>query len=91
MDVFLFGLCFCDFCMRRAIDLGVNAEVTREECARIVGSVLDGDPPARGEVTRAALTAYAGPEVVAYARARSEAWSRSACSAPPPMRRGCRR
>lgn len=73
MDVFLFGLCFCDFCMRRAIDLGVNAEVTREECARIVGSVLDGDPPARGEVTRAALTAYAGPEVVAYARARSEA------------------
>ncbi|WP_031159298.1 hypothetical protein [Streptosporangium roseum] len=73
MDVFLLGLCFCDFCMRRAADLGVNAEVAREECARIVGGVLDGDPPAQGEVTRAALTAYAGPEVVAYARARSEA------------------
>ena len=68
----LFGLCFCDYCMRRAADLGVNAEVAREECARIVGGVLDGDPPAQGEVTRAALTAYAGPEVVAYARARSE-------------------
>jgi hypothetical protein len=50
----------------------VNAEVAKEECARIVGGVLDGDPPAQGEVTRAALTAYAGPEVVAYARARSE-------------------
>ncbi|MDP9862577.1 MULTISPECIES: hypothetical protein [Streptosporangium] len=72
MDVFLLGLCFCDFCMRRAADLGVNAEVAREECARVVGGVLDGDPPAQGEVTRAALTAYAGPEVVAYARARSE-------------------
>ncbi|MER7206828.1 hypothetical protein [Streptosporangium sp. NPDC000239] len=72
MDVFLLGLCFCDFCIRRAADLGVNAEVAREECARIVGGVLDGDPPAQGEVTRAALTAYAGPEVVSYARARSE-------------------
>ncbi|WP_067129103.1 hypothetical protein [Microtetraspora malaysiensis] len=72
MDAFLFGLCFCDHCMRRATDLGVNAEVAREECSRIVGGVLDGDPPAQGEVTRAALTAYAGPEVVAYARARSE-------------------
>jgi hypothetical protein len=72
MDAFLLGLCFCDFCLRRAADLGVQAEVAREECARIVGGVLDGDPPAQGEVTRAALTAYAGPEVVAYARARSE-------------------
>ncbi|GAA2866510.1 hypothetical protein GCM10010517_26020 [Streptosporangium fragile] len=72
MDVFLLGLCFCDFCMRRAVDLGVNAEAAREECSRIVGGVFDGDPPAQGEVTRAALTAYAGPEVVAYARARSE-------------------
>lgn len=72
MDEFLFGLCFCPWCMRRAADLGVKAEVAREECARIVGGVLDGDPPAQGEVTRAALTAYAGPEVVAYARARSE-------------------
>ncbi|MDP9846309.1 hypothetical protein [Streptosporangium lutulentum] len=72
MDQFLLGLCFCDFCMRRAADLGVKAEVAREECSRIVGGVLDGDPPAQGEVTRAALTAYAGPEVVAYARARSE-------------------
>ncbi|MFF5245502.1 hypothetical protein ACFY3V_14585 [Streptosporangium sp. NPDC000095] len=72
MDAFLLGLCFCGFCMRRATDLGVNAEVAREECSRIVGAVFDGDPPAQGEVTRAALTAYAGPEVVAYARARSE-------------------
>lgn len=72
MDAFLLGLCFCDFCMRGAARLGVNAEVAREECIRIVGAVLDGDPPAQGEVTRAALTAYAGPEVVAYARARSE-------------------
>jgi len=72
MDAFLLGLCFCDFCMRGAARLGVNAEVAREECTRIVGAVLDGDPPAQGEVTRAALTAYAGPEVVAYARARSE-------------------
>ncbi|WP_433373985.1 hypothetical protein [Streptosporangium sp. CA-115845] len=72
MDEFLLGLCFCDFCMRGAAGLGVNAEVAREECTRIVGAVLDGDPPAQGEVTRAALTAYAGPEVVAYARARSE-------------------
>ncbi|GAA1264171.1 hypothetical protein GCM10009677_14950 [Sphaerisporangium rubeum] len=72
MDEFLFGLCFCAWCMRRAADLGVKAEVAREECARIVGGVLDGDPPAQGEVTRAALTAYAGPDVVAYARARSE-------------------
>ncbi|MEU8277795.1 hypothetical protein ACFYOK_07700 [Microbispora bryophytorum] len=72
MDAFLFGLCFCAHCMRRAADLGVNAEVARQECARIVGGVLDGDPPAEGEVTRAALTAYAGPETVAYARARSE-------------------
>jgi hypothetical protein len=72
MDTFLLGLCFCRHCMRRATDLGVNAEVAKEECARIVGGVLDGDPPAQGEVTRAALTAYAGPEVVAYARARSE-------------------
>ncbi|MBO3744913.1 hypothetical protein J5X84_02460 [Streptosporangiaceae bacterium NEAU-GS5] len=72
MDAFLLGLCFCSSCLRRATDLGVNAEVAREECARIVGGVLDGDPPAQGEVTRAALTAYAGPEVVAYARARSE-------------------
>ncbi|MEV5325962.1 hypothetical protein AB0K67_17585 [Nonomuraea sp. NPDC052634] len=72
MDAYLFGLCFCDYCMRRATDLGVDAEVAREECARIVGGVFDGDPPAQGEVTRAALTAYAGPDVVAYARARSE-------------------
>ncbi|RCG31003.1 hypothetical protein DQ384_13745 [Sphaerisporangium album] len=72
MDEFLLGLCFCSWCMRRAADLGVKAEVAREECARIIGGVLDGDPPAQGEVTRAALTAYAGPEVVAYARARSE-------------------
>ncbi|MDR8409740.1 hypothetical protein [Nonomuraea sp. 3-1Str] len=72
MDTYLFGLCFCDYCMRRAADLGVNAEAAREECAGIVGRVLDGDAPAQGEVTRAALTAYAGPEVVAYARARSE-------------------
>lgn len=72
MDAYLFGLCFCDYCMARAADLGVNAEVARDECARIVGGVFDGDPPAQGEVTRAALTAYAGPEVVAYARARSE-------------------
>ncbi|MDH2427957.1 hypothetical protein [Sphaerisporangium sp. TRM90804] len=72
MDEFMFGLCFCEWCMRRAGDLGVRAEVAREECARIVGGVLDGDPPAQGEVTRAALTAYAGPDVVAYARARSE-------------------
>ncbi|GII01074.1 hypothetical protein [Planobispora takensis] len=72
MDLFLLGLCFCEFCMRRATDLGVNAQAARQECARIVGGVLDGDPPAQGEVTRAALTAYAGPEVVAYARARSE-------------------
>ncbi|MFC4534512.1 hypothetical protein [Sphaerisporangium dianthi] len=72
MDEFLFSLCFCPWCMRRATDLGVKAEVAREECARIVGGVLDGDPPAQGEVTRAALTAYAGPDVVAYARARSE-------------------
>jgi hypothetical protein len=72
MDAFLFGLCFCRHCMRRAADLGVNAETARQECARIVAGVLDGDPPAEGEVTRAALTAYAGPEVVAYARARSE-------------------
>ncbi|MGW5266352.1 hypothetical protein ACWEQG_35710 [Microbispora sp. NPDC004025] len=72
MDAFLFGLCFCAHCVRRAADLGVNAEVARQECARIVAGVLDGDPPAEGEVTRAALTAYAGPEAVAYARARSE-------------------
>ncbi|WP_235854981.1 hypothetical protein [Nonomuraea aridisoli] len=72
MDAYLFGLCFCDHCMRRAANLGVDAEVARAECARIVGGVLDGDPPAQGEVTRAALTAYAGPDVVAYARARSE-------------------
>ena len=72
MDTYLFGLCFCDYCMRRGSDLGVDAEVARQECARIVGAVLDGDPPAQGEVTRAALTAYAGPDVVAYARARSE-------------------
>ncbi|SDG62729.1 hypothetical protein SAMN05421505_10624 [Sinosporangium album] len=72
MDAFLLSLCFCDHCMRRATDLGVNAEVAREECARIAGAVLDGDPPSQGEVTRAALTAYAGPDVVAYARARSE-------------------
>jgi hypothetical protein len=72
MDHYLFGLCFCDHCMRRATDLGVNAEVARDECARIVGGVFDGDPAAQGEVTRAALTAYAGPDVVAYARARSE-------------------
>ncbi|MEU4835210.1 hypothetical protein [Streptosporangium sp. NPDC023615] len=72
MDTFLLGLCFCGFCMRRATDLGVKAEVAREECSRIVGAVLDGAPPAQGEVTRAALTAYAGPEAVAYARARSE-------------------
>ncbi|MER7501404.1 hypothetical protein AB0L05_20770 [Nonomuraea pusilla] len=72
MDAYLFGLCFCDYCMRRATDLGVNAGVARDECARILGRVLEGDPPAQGEVTRAALTAYAGPEVVAYARARSE-------------------
>ncbi|GAA4518104.1 MULTISPECIES: hypothetical protein [Nonomuraea] len=72
MDACMFGLCFCDYCMRRAADLGVDAEVAREECARILGGVLDGDPPAQGEVTRAALTAYAGPDVVAYARARSE-------------------
>ncbi|WP_405088938.1 hypothetical protein [Microbispora sp. NBC_01389] len=72
MDAFLFGLCFCPHCMSRAADLGVNAETARQECARIVGGVLDGDSPAEGEVTRAALTAYAGPEAVAYARARSE-------------------
>ncbi|WP_113701967.1 hypothetical protein [Nonomuraea lactucae] len=72
MDAYLLGLCFCDYCMTRATDLGVNAGVAREECAGIVGRVLDGDPPAQGEVTRAALTAYAGPDVVAYARARSE-------------------
>ncbi|PZG28421.1 hypothetical protein C1I98_32860 [Spongiactinospora gelatinilytica] len=72
MDAFLLSLCFCEYCMRRATDLGVHAEVAREECARIVGGILDGDPPAQGEVTRAALTAYAGPDVVAYARARSE-------------------
>lgn len=72
MDAYLFGLCFCDYCLRRAADLGVDTEVAREECARILGGVLDGDPPAQGEVTRAALTAYAGPDVVAYARARSE-------------------
>ncbi|MEU6997183.1 hypothetical protein [Nonomuraea sp. NPDC046570] len=72
MDAYLMALCFCDYCMRRAADLGVNAEVAREECVRIVGAVFDGQPPAQGEVTRAALTAYAGPDVVAYARARSE-------------------
>ncbi|MFD1931818.1 hypothetical protein ACFSKW_10035 [Nonomuraea mangrovi] len=72
MDAYLMALCFCDFCMRRASDLGVNAEVARDECSRIVGAVLDGEPPAQGEVTRAALTAYAGPDVVNYARARSE-------------------
>ncbi|MFI6320228.1 hypothetical protein ACIBG8_22030 [Nonomuraea sp. NPDC050556] len=72
MDAYLMGLCFCDFCMRRATDLGVDALLARDECARIVGGVLDGDAPAQGEVTRAALTAYAGPDVVAYARARSE-------------------
>ncbi|WP_188191364.1 hypothetical protein [Nonomuraea sp. SYSU D8015] len=72
MDAYLFGLCFCDYCMRRATDLGVDAEVARDECAGIVGRVFDGDAPAQGEVTRAALTAYAGPDVVAYARARSE-------------------
>jgi hypothetical protein len=72
MDAFLFGLCFCRHCMRRAADLGVNADAARQECIRIVAGVLGGDPPAQGEVTRAALTAYAGPEVVAYARARSE-------------------
>ncbi|WP_240506610.1 hypothetical protein [Thermoactinospora rubra] len=72
MDAYLMALCFCDYCLSRAADLGVNATGAREECARIVGGVLDGDSPAQGEVTRAALTAYAGPEVVAYARARSE-------------------
>ncbi|SDK07023.1 hypothetical protein SAMN05421874_10529 [Nonomuraea maritima] len=72
MDAYLFGLCFCDHCMRRATDLGVKAQVAREECARILGGVFGGDPPAQGEVTRAALTAYAGPDLVAYARARSE-------------------
>lgn len=72
MDAYLLGLCFCDYCMTRAADLGVDAEMAREECAGIVGRVLDGDAPAQGEVTRAALTAYAGPDVVAYARARSE-------------------
>ncbi|MEV2273054.1 hypothetical protein [Nonomuraea africana] len=72
MDAYLMALCFCDFCMRRAADLGVNAEIARDECSRIVGAVLDGEQPAQGEVTRAALTAYAGPDVVNYARARSE-------------------
>ncbi|MFI6477119.1 hypothetical protein ACIBH1_04255 [Nonomuraea sp. NPDC050663] len=72
MDAYLMALCFCDYCLGRAADLGVNAEAAREECARVVAGVLAGDPPAQGEVTRAALTAYAGPEVVAYARARTE-------------------
>ncbi|WP_285773153.1 hypothetical protein [Microtetraspora sp. NBRC 13810] len=72
MDAYLFSLCFCEHCMARAEDLGVDAGVAREECVRILGGVLAGDPPAQGQVTRAALTAYAGPEVVAYARARSE-------------------
>ncbi|MFG1681347.1 hypothetical protein ACGFNP_14375 [Nonomuraea sp. NPDC049269] len=72
MDAYLMALCFCNFCMARASDLGVNVDMAREECARIVGGVLDGDPPAEGEVTRAALTAYAGPDVVDYARARCE-------------------
>ncbi|MFD0480672.1 hypothetical protein ACFQ0B_80515 [Nonomuraea thailandensis] len=72
MDTYLMALCFCDFCMVRASDLGVDADMAREECARIVGGVLDGDPPSEGVVTRAALTAYAGPDVVSYAGARSE-------------------
>ncbi|MFE3453452.1 hypothetical protein ACFXJ8_31450 [Nonomuraea sp. NPDC059194] len=72
MDAYLMSLCFCDFCMRRASDLGVDVETARDECSRVVGAVLDGEPPAQGEVTRAALTAYAGPDVVNYARARSE-------------------
>ncbi|MFC4116998.1 hypothetical protein [Nonomuraea zeae] len=70
MDAYLMALCFCDFCMARASDLGVDAGMAREECARIVGGLLEGDAPAEGEVTRAALTAYAGPDVVGYARAR---------------------
>ncbi|RJL30353.1 hypothetical protein [Bailinhaonella thermotolerans] len=72
MDAFLFGLCFCEWCLRQAEDFGVDAAAARQECRRVVGAVLDGGPPAEGAVTRAALTAYAGPEVVAYARARTE-------------------
>ncbi|MFI6393782.1 hypothetical protein [Nonomuraea sp. NPDC050540] len=72
MDAYLMALCFCDHCVARASALGIDARAAREECARIVGGVLDGDPPAEGEVTRAALSAYAGPDVVAYARARAE-------------------
>jgi hypothetical protein len=72
MDAYLMALCFCDFCMARAFDLGVDADLAREECTRIIGGVLEGDRPSEGVVTRAALTAYAGPEVVDYARARSE-------------------
>ncbi|WP_283138349.1 hypothetical protein [Rhizohabitans arisaemae] len=72
MDGFLLGLCFCSYCMSWAESLGVDAETARRECARILDGIFNGDPPAEGLVTRSALTAYAGPELVSYARARSE-------------------
>lgn len=69
-DRFLFGLCFCEYCLDRGADAGVDAKAARGECAAVLGRVLDGGPPGPEEVTPEALEEYAGPHTAAYVRAR---------------------
>ena len=48
IEEFLLGLCFCGYCRARGEAAGADAEAARAAAARIVGRVLDGDPPVPG-------------------------------------------
>jgi hypothetical protein len=71
---FLLGLCFCDHCMRRADERGVNARAVRDAARSAVEAAFEADPDDAGEeLDRKVIQDFAGGEMAGYLAMRADA------------------
>jgi hypothetical protein len=70
LDRYLFGLCFCPYCMHHAESSGVAAQEARSECAAALTQVLGDGRPGPEEVTAESIAHYAGRAAAQYAESR---------------------
>jgi hypothetical protein len=70
---FLLGLCFCEHCLARAGEAGVDGQAVQAAVREEIQRVFDDPPPANEpEVERDGLKAIAGGELTAYLDMRAE-------------------
>ncbi len=70
IDRFLLGLCFCASCEGLANERGVDAEMARVACQRLLAAVLDGGGPNTDDVTPDSVAMHGGSVLADYATTR---------------------